>query len=116
MQALKRRPKLEELAEKTGLPGEEIVWLMELQNPVISLQERPECASAGEENVVDTEIFLENLIIREKLKSLSSRERQIIILRYFAEKSQEEVARKLGLSQSHISRLERQALKILKGG
>jgi RNA polymerase sporulation-specific sigma factor len=116
VQELKRQPRLEELAEKTGLSGEEVVWLMELQNPVGLLQEKGsnETCSEEENNIINTEKFFDNLIVREKINSLPSRERQIIVLRYVLEKSQEEVARILGLSQSHVSRLERQAIKFLK--
>ncbi len=113
-QKLKRQPRLEELAAETGLTAEEIAWLMELQNSALPLQEKTNYPSAGEKNTVDSEMFLDNLIVQEKIKSLPNRERQIIILRYIMEKSQEEIARKLGLSQSHVSRLERKALKFLK--
>lgn len=113
-QELKRQPKLEELAARTGLAGEEITWLAELQNPVEPLPEDTGRPAAKDESAIDTEKFLDNLVMREKLKELPERERQIILLRYVSDKSQEEVARILGLSQSHISRLERHALKILK--
>ncbi|RJX23654.1 MAG: sigma-70 family RNA polymerase sigma factor [Dethiobacter sp.] len=115
VQELKRQPRLEELAEKMGLPGEEIIWLMELQNPVGSLQEINETPPREEENsAFNTDKFFDSLIIQEKLNNLPPREKQIIVLRYILEKSQEEVAQILGLSQSHISRLERQAIKNLK--
>lgn len=106
-QKLKHRPRLEELAEKMGLPKEEIVWLMELQHPVMPLQE--EGSVPG-----DTDSFFDRIFLKEKLNLLPPRERQIIVLRYFMEKSQEEVAKMLGISQSHVSRLERQVIRQLK--
>ncbi|NMB41558.1 MAG: sigma-70 family RNA polymerase sigma factor [Firmicutes bacterium] len=112
----KRQPRLEELVEKTGLSGEEITLLMELQSPVMSLQEKiptPTFSRKGN-SIVETDSFLDKLMIQEKLNRLPPRKKRIIILRYIKEKSQQEVAAILGLSQSYVSRLERQALKILK--
>jgi len=52
--------------------------------------------------------------VRRALERLDSRQRSIIYFRFFEEASQAEVARRLGISQMHVSRLERQALKRLK--
>ncbi len=106
-QKLKRRPRLEELAGKMGLSKEEIVWLMELQHPVRALSEEDSVPG-------DTDNFLDRIFLKEKLNSLPPRERQIVFLRYFLEKSQEEVAKILGISQSHVSRLERQVIRELR--
>lgn len=112
-QELKRHPRLEELAERLKLPKEEITWLMELQYPVLSLNENNKEA-LEEKKFLDTEIIFNKIILQEKLNSLLPRERQVIVLRFFMEKSQDEVAQILGISQSHVSRLERQVLKGLK--
>ena len=53
--------------------------------------------------------------LRTAVSKLTERERQIIELRYYGEKSQKQVADFLGISQSYISRLERRILKKLKG-
>jgi len=52
--------------------------------------------------------------LRRALERLDQRQRSIIYYRFFEEVSQAEVARRLGISQMHVSRLERQALKRLK--
>lgn len=113
---LKRQPRLDEIAEKMGMSSEEIVWLMSLNTPAISLQEKAVEKSfyEAEQDLINTESFFDSLIVRERINNLPFRERQIIVLRYILDKSQEEVAQILGLSQSHISRLEKQAIKKLK--
>ena len=115
-QQLKRHPRLEEIAESLKIPKEEVTWLMELQYPVLSLNEdnKEDVLNLEEKSSFDTEIIFNKMILREKLNSLSPRERQVIVLRYFMEKSQDEVAQILGISQSHVSRLERQVLRGLK--
>ncbi len=51
------------------------------------------------------------LLVEEIIESLAAREQKILKLRYFANESQQEIAEKLGLSQAHISRLEKDILK-----
>lgn len=115
-QELQRKPHLEEIAGKTGLPKEEIVWLMELQQPTVPLTDEISgtLISGTKNQDFNLEKAFNNLVLQEKLQTLPPREKQIIILRYFLEKSQEETAQILGLSQRHISRLEKKAMGILK--
>lgn len=117
-QALQRRPRLEEIAQKTGLPKEEIIWLLDLQYPVLPLTAADTAAIAaspeGERHTFEQEKIFDNLLLQEKLNALPYREKQVIVLRFFLEKSQDEVAQILGFSQRHISRLEKRALEILK--
>lgn len=116
-QALQRRPNLEEIAQKMGLPREEIVWLLDLQYPVFPLTavDASNGFSSGVENhTSEQEKIFNTIILKEKINVLPRREKQVIVLRYLLEKNQDEVARILGLSQKHISRLEKQALKKLK--
>ena len=51
------------------------------------------------------------ILVEEIIKNLGEREKKILKLRYFSEQSQQEVGEKLGLSQAHISRLEKEILK-----
>lgn len=116
-QELKRKPRLDELAVKMECEKEEIVWLMELQSPPLSLQEKGvgdlTAIACGEEGFPEEQIA-DHLYLEKKINNLPSRERQIIVLRYFLEKSQEEVAKILNLSQSYLSRLERKILQEFK--
>jgi RNA polymerase sigma factor (sigma-70 family) len=52
--------------------------------------------------------------LRQALSCLENRQRRIIRYRFFDELSQAEVARRMGISQMHVSRLERQALRQLR--
>ena len=58
--------------------------------------------------------IVDRLFIKEPLKSLSERERQIIILRYFKGKTQTEIAKTVGVSQVQVSRIEKKALLNLR--
>ena len=52
--------------------------------------------------------------LSEALKRLNCREREIIVLRFFEGKTQMEVAGMIGISQAQVSRLEKNALNVMK--
>ena len=54
------------------------------------------------------------LALRELIKELTSREKQIIIMRYYLDKTQTEIAKELGVSQVQISRIENKVLTEMK--
>ncbi len=62
------------------------------------------CDEDMEKNVVD------KLAIKEALSNLAPRERQIIVLRYFKDKTQSQIATQLGISQVQVSRIEKRVL------
>ena len=99
-----------------------IVYAMDaIQNPV-SLFE-PVYTEGGDTLYVMDQIsdkknkeehWVENLSLREALNRLGNRERHIIELRFYEGKTQMEVAKEIGISQAQVSRLEKNALKIMK--
>mgnify|MGYP004456983419 FL=1 len=58
--------------------------------------------------------MIDNLILKETLNNLTEEERQILMLRYYDERTQQEVANILGTNQVYISRNEKKVLKKLK--
>ena len=55
--------------------------------------------------------FLEHMALGEVLERLPEREKHILHLRFFGDQTQTEVAKRIGISQVQVSRLERSALK-----
>ncbi|MCM1102348.1 MAG: SigB/SigF/SigG family RNA polymerase sigma factor [Clostridium sp.] len=128
---LGREPLLKEIAEETLLAEEEIVLAMEATAEVESIYAavRQEdgsevflvdrVASAGRGSVgeiageaVDREKeeLLNHMLLRQLMDQLSERERQLIRMRYFQNRTQMEVAAVLGISQVQVSRLEKKIL------
>lgn len=117
-----KEPTIEEIATEIGISKEDIVYAMDaLQNPM-SLYE-PIYTDAGDtlyvmDQISDKknkeEVWIENLSLNEALKKLAQREREIITLRFFEGKTQMEVADIIGISQAQVSRLEKNALKIMR--
>ncbi len=62
----------------------------------------------------DKDKMIDNLILKETLNNLTEEERKILMLRYYDERTQQEVANILGTNQVYISRNEKKVLKKLK--
>ncbi len=60
------------------------------------------------------ESWLEKLNLRDALKKLSPREKQIVMLRYYVGKTQMEVSDEIGISQAQVSRLEKNAINSIR--
>ena len=117
-----KEPSIEEIATEIGVPKEDIVYAMDaIQNPM-SLYE-PIYTDAGDTLYVMDQIsdkknkeenWVEKLSLNEAMNRLADREREIITLRFFEGKTQMEVADIIGISQAQVSRLEKNALKIMR--
>lgn len=118
-----REPTLQEVAKETGLDTENIVKAMEADQDPTSLF-NPIYRKEGEEITLmdqlkeDGEGFDESTVnrvaLKEALARLDERSRQIVLLRYFQEKTQTEIAEIIGVSQVHVSRLEKKVLEEIK--
>jgi len=119
---LNREPTINELSEEIGVPPEEIVMGLEALQPVVSLNDvayQDDGAPIYYMDKVDDgeelhSQWIEKIAVKEVLSKLDKRERQIIILRYFKDKPQTEVARILGITQVQVSRLEKKILTKIK--
>jgi RNA polymerase sporulation-specific sigma factor len=111
-----REASLGEIANRLNIDLEEAVLAMEANNAPESLQET---FGEGERtltlmdtigNESESSNVEDKMLLKQMLDSLNQRERQIIVLRYFREKTQTEVAAMLGVSQVQISRIEKKIL------
>lgn len=119
---LGREPSIGEVASELGLSREEVVTAMEATQSPTSIYETLHQEDGDPIYLLDQlkgeeegdVPWLESLSVKELLNSLPERDRNIITWRFFEDKTQSEIAGRLGLSQVQVSRLERQALKKLK--
>lgn len=113
---LGREPRIEELAKACHTPASEIVCALEAGYVPKSLDEpsRNTGRTLLEALIGGEQIDEQKLDIRLALTHLSIQQRNLIILRYGREHTQKETAKIMGLSQSQISRIERQALGELR--
>lgn len=113
-----REPSIGELAQELNMSPEEIVMAEETGQKPLSLEELPfleiNKSSLYEVQEPEEELVLNKITLKEIFTSLEGRERQVIFLRFFEEKTQKEVAQELGISQVHVSRLEKKILNRLR--
>lgn len=117
-----REPTLEEIATEIGIAKEDIVYALDAIQSPMSLYE-PIYTDGGDTLYVMDQVsdkknkeerWIENIAIGEAMKKLNDREREIIELRFFDGKTQMEVSDLIGISQAQVSRLEKNALKIMR--
>ncbi len=110
-----------EISKTLKVPKEEIIEALEANKPLESVDEEKYDDKEGETKLSnisngknETQSLINKLTIIELINNLEVREKQIIVLRYFKEKTQCEVAKILGISQVQVSRIEKKILQNMK--
>lgn len=119
---LEREPTLEEIALQMDVPKSQIQRAMEAISEPISLYEpvygdsedslyvMDQISDVGE----DDRSWLNNIALRDAMETLSQREKKIIYMRFFRDKTQVEIAEEIGISQAQVSRVEKGALEHIR--
>jgi RNA polymerase sigma-B factor len=122
---LGREPTVSELAERLGVRPEDVTEAIEMGPAYMPLSlDQPVGSADGQESRVIAEQIgtvdpeLDRVEMRDLLDRamvhLTPRERSIMAMRFYEQMSQSEIARRLGISQMHVSRLQRAALEQLR--
>lgn len=117
-----REPTIEEISKELELAKEEVVLALESGAEVESLYKT---IYQGDGNAIflidkieqtedESDHMINHMALKEVMDSLDDKEKNIITLRYFKEKTQTEIAQQLGISQVQVSRLERKILKTMR--
>lgn len=116
-----KEPTIEQIAKEMGCKKEDVVLALESIVEPMSLYE-PIYSDGGDTIYVIDQVgdknsetdWLDEISIREAMKSLGEREKRILTLRFFVGRTQMEVAKEIGISQAQVSRLEKGALDWIK--
>ncbi|MFT8317755.1 MAG: RNA polymerase sigma factor SigB [Sporolactobacillus sp.] len=122
---LQRSPSIEEIARQVGESEENILETMEMSRSYNALSVDSKIDAdheGGSVTLLDVvgkhdsgyDQISEKMILEEAFKVLSSREKKILICTFFDNLSQKETGELLGISQMHVSRLQRKALRKLR--
>ncbi|MBQ9773815.1 MAG: RNA polymerase sporulation sigma factor SigG [Clostridia bacterium] len=115
-------PSVDEIAARLGEPRKAVLHAMEAIAEPISLYE-PVFNDNGDalylmdqlsDSSTGDEVWLENIVLREAMNRLNEREKKIIHLRFYKNKTQMEIADEIGISQAQVSRLEKGALEKMR--
>jgi len=116
---LNRDPTVEEIAKATDLSPDAVAMATEASRSPISI-DSPFTPDNPDSSLLDTlaapedDTAVEKLLLKQLISTLGPRERQVIMLRFFSDKTQSEIAEAIGISQVQVSRLLQKTLKKLK--
>lgn len=121
---LGEEPRIDAIAQETGLSDEEIVMAIEASCEVESVYKTIYQSDGNEITILDRisdescdgekEKLVNHIVLTEVLAKLEDSEKKLIILRYFKDKTQTEVAKEMGISQVQVSRTEKKILLRLR--
>lgn len=119
---LGRDPTIQEIADEMGTDPEELSLIMEANMDVESLQQVVYRNDGNEMTLMDRledqhdaqEVLLDRMLLDQLLSGLTEQEKQLICMRYVQEKTQSDIAGKLGVSQVQVSRMEKRIIKKIR--
>lgn len=113
-------PSMEHLAKEFNMDKVDLVFTMEANTNPLSLNEKYD---DGEDSVTlfdkvadnfSYDNYIDKLALRDMIEKLDAREKQVILMRYYFDKTQSEIAAELGVSQVQVSRIENKVLKEMR--
>ncbi len=114
-------PTVETISKALDISVQDVVLAMDSNKMTVSLYETVDDGEDKSQSLIEKlpskeseDDVVETIYIKQLLQKLSERERKVIILRYFRDKTQGEVSKILGVSQVQVSRLENKIIKRLK--
>ena len=115
---------LKQISEKLKIPKEEIAMAIESSNPIDSIEESIYTDNREEKSISlidkistgeDEQTLISNrLTVRKLISELQEKEKEVIMLRFYKNKTQTQVSKILGISQVQVSRTERKILNNMK--
>lgn len=119
---LKREPTLTEISEELAISTEELVQALDASAEIESLHKIIYQGDGNDISLMDKlpqegdpcEDVMNRMILEDMLDSLDEKERQLIHMRYYLDKTQTEIAAEFGVSQVQVSRMEKKILQKMK--
>lgn len=112
-----------EIAENLGVAKEEIVYALTSGKPIESIDEylygedsKTKMVDQITDDKDEAGMIINNLALRQMIDKLNDREKEIILLRFFKEQTQAQVAKVVGVTQVQVSRIEKKILSDMKKG
>lgn len=116
-----RQPSVKIISEKFGMPESEVVFTMGSTHMPVSIYNQGEYKDEKGQELLEKlpvedrqEEIIESLELKTAIAALPERDRKVIILRYFRDMTQSEVAGMLGVSQVQVSRIENRIMETFR--
>lgn len=119
---MQKEASIEEIAKELKVTKEEVAMSLDAIQEPMSLQETVYGEGSESLFVIDQirdkkntdENWTENITVKEAIKKLNEKEKDIVAKRFFEGKTQMEVASEIGISQAQVSRIEKNAIEHIK--
>ena len=111
---------IKEIANKFSVSEEDVIFAMDSGHYPVSIfaevlgDDSKMCLADMIEDEKGTDSMLDHMLLKELIEGLDERERKVIIMRYYRDKTQSEIAQMMGVSQVQVSRIENKVLEKLK--
>lgn len=116
-------PSVSEIARYFGTEESEVVFAMDSQKEPVSLYEKTDDGDEQGSALIDRigdgfreERLINGVVLKSLISGLTSREKKIVLLRFYRDMTQSEIAVRLGVSQVQVSRLENKIISKLRDG
>ncbi len=116
-----RQPTVKIIAEKFGMPESEVVFTMGSTHKPVSIYNQGEYKDEKTQELLEKlpvedrqEDIIESIQLKTAIAGLPERDRKVIMLRYFRDMTQSEVADMLGVSQVQVSRIESRIMETFR--
>lgn len=114
-------PTITEIAKEFNMEESDVMFALDSSRAVLSLNEQVDDSNLKSRTLIETigdedsqEKMIDKIVLKSIIKNLSERDKKIIYLRYYLDKTQSEVAKLLKVSQVQVSRLELKILEKIK--
>ena len=122
IEKLGREPTIHEIAGDVGLSMEDILLAVNSGQEVASLQQMIYEGDGSSIRLMDRlsahsgegDASLDRMMLADSLSALEQRERELIVLRFYYDQTQSQIAKRMGVSQVQVSRLEKRILRKMK--
>ena len=122
LEKLGREPTLSEIVKDVGMSMEDVLLAVNSGQEVASLQQTIYDGDGSSIRLMDKlsarsgegDAALDRMMLADSLSALDQREREIIVLRFYYDQTQSQIAKRMGVSQVQVSRLEKRILRKMK--
>ena len=122
LEKLGREPTIREIVEAVGLSMEDVLLAVNSGQEVASLQQTIFEGDGSSIRLMDKlsarsgegDAALDRMMLSDSLSALEQKERELIVLRFYYDQTQSQIAKRMGVSQVQVSRLEKRILRKMK--
>ena len=111
-------PSVEQIAIQFNLEPQDVVLTLEASTQLVSIDDKfdddDDSLAERTQSNFSPDRLIDRIVIRDMINMLPAREKRIVIMRYYLDRTQSEVAKDLGVSQVQVSRLENKILENFK--